>query len=1314
MAHSGVESPQRDYDCFLSYAGHDLELAVVLDRRLRALGFRIWFDKARMRPGFDWYREIEKGVLASALILPLLTPRWKASPWTRFETYGAANVLPLLCEAGHDDLAPVPIQRWQSKALDPLTATDAEYEALAADIRVRLQAASEAKPPFIANLPYPANDHFVGRETELLAICEELHRAPAAVLAQGRVRALTSLGGVGKTTLASEYAHRFWRIYSQIFWVDARQGYEAQFAGIFELINPDLADIGLTDAQKAERALQALRDRTERLLVIDNAEDEQSVQQWIPHGGFCHTLITSRFARWSAGVKVLALDVLDPDVASQFLLRRTGREKSNEDPAACDALAASLGHLPLALEQAGAYVVAEGAAFSFGDYLALYKRASASLLAAGALGSTRYPDPVITTWRATIDRLSPESRAVLRMSACMAPSPIPIAVFENSPEAVLAVAEGWGEILPPDGDGDIRMRAAIRGLTTYSMATSDGANLSIHNLVQTVELLSANDEEHELAVQASFAGIAEILPPPQFESWPLCRTLTNHIIALERQAREITSWRGRAVGMAGDYLVTQAEYEQAEPLLRQAARLCELDAGPDAPALGSYLASLAQLLEDTNRPADAEPMFRRAVALLEKSEPLDHGSLLPVLNGLALSLYGANRPAEAEQVSRRALEIAGEVCEPTDPRLLLLLNSRAVVLQGTGRLAEAEGLYRRALVIAGASALEGDPDIASVTGNLAQLLNDMGRPKEAEELSETSVATLQRALPPDHPALATARNNLGLYYMASGRSRDAEVLFRMAMDSWEKSQGPDHPNVALGLNNLAHLLFHDLNQPEEAERMYRRALQIEETSRGADHPGVARCLNNLSEIQIAARRFAEAEPYLRRAVSIWGGSGEFETAPHAKSLNNLAALLTECGRHDEAEPIYVRAIDMQGRMLGPDHPDLALSLSNFAEGLIAMKRAPEAERLLRRVLEIRERSLPADHPDVAMALQALAGILGTAGSFAEAESLYRRALSIRDESRHPVPPGGDGIFCNFAFLLGRMGQHEESEALYRRGIAVEEQRLGPVHLDLSITIENLGVLLTRVNRMNEAEELFRRVLAIREEIFGEGHPDTEATLSNLAVTLSNMGRSAEAERLYRRIEAIHEACTTTDPLDRAANMSSLAWLLVDTGRKEEGIAAYRQALEIEERELGASHRRVGLTLRNLGYVLQQSSPGHAESCYLRAISCFEADPDESQLDLAIGASMLGYFLTDLGRFPEAEAALRRGLAIRLRECGDGHENVGKSHFNLGRLFEASGRSEEAREAYAAAYRIRVLVHGEDHPETRAAGDKLSEAERRSG
>ena len=113
-----------------------------------------------------------------------------------------------------------------------------------------------------------------------------------------------------------EYARRFWRLYPQILWVDARVGLESGFALLFEKLFPGRAGEDLKQPDEARLALVELSGKQDRLLVIDNVEDAESVRPWLPHSATtgCRTLITSRFSDFPAasGMRSIPLEVLEP------------------------------------------------------------------------------------------------------------------------------------------------------------------------------------------------------------------------------------------------------------------------------------------------------------------------------------------------------------------------------------------------------------------------------------------------------------------------------------------------------------------------------------------------------------------------------------------------------------------------------------------------------------------------------------------------------------------------------------------------------------------------------------------------------------------------------------------------------------------------------------------------------------------------------------------------------------------------------------------------------------------------------------------
>src|SRR5215469_216823 len=159
--HAEDDRPEHT-ELFISYASGDLARATALHALLAAEGFRVWFDKVRLTPGCDWHKEIEAGCEAARVILPLITPRWAKSEWTRYETYAHDAVIPVLAEGKVEDVMPPPLRRWSAVLLDPLAVDEAVWHTLLAAIRAKLAEPSPERAPRIVDLPYPANPFFTG------------------------------------------------------------------------------------------------------------------------------------------------------------------------------------------------------------------------------------------------------------------------------------------------------------------------------------------------------------------------------------------------------------------------------------------------------------------------------------------------------------------------------------------------------------------------------------------------------------------------------------------------------------------------------------------------------------------------------------------------------------------------------------------------------------------------------------------------------------------------------------------------------------------------------------------------------------------------------------------------------------------------------------------------------------------------------------------------------------------------------------------------------------------------------------------------
>jgi tetratricopeptide (TPR) repeat protein len=695
----------------------------------------------------------------------------------------------------------------------------------------RLDALPLARVPDPAPLPQGsrmslrANPLFVGRKGDLKRLAEALKGGQTAAIGQialgqvalGNTAAATGLGGIGKTQLASEFAHRYGQFFAGgVFWLSFAdpQAIRAEVAtcggpGALDL-RPNFGQLPLDDQVKL--VLGAWQSPLPRLLIFDNCEDEALLAQWRPPTGGARVLVTSRRGQWNVelGVRALHLDVL-PRAESVTLLRKH-RPDLKDAPA--DALAEELGDLPLALHVAGSFLAAYCHA-SFGvpeaylDALRAEGLAHVSLTDEEKTLTTAHIKHVGRTFALSYQRLDPQDAtdavalALLARSAYFAPG-------EVIPRGLLLATLDL-----PDDDVESERRAedALARLVALGLLESDAeGDMTLHRLLAAFARQAAEDD----AAHGARDAVEETLLAE-------ADRLNNAGFPVP-----LLAWQPHLRA------VTDAAYDRED---ERAAGLCN--------TLGYHLKMISDYTE-------ARPYYERALAIRETILGPNHPDTARSLNNLGLLLKTMDDYDGARRCYEEALAIRETVLCPDHPETATSLNNLGVLLKTMGDYDGARRYYERALAIRESVLGPDHPDTARSLNNLGLLLKTMDDYDGARRFYEEALAIRETVLCPDHPETATSLNNLGVLLKTMGDYDGARRYYERALAIRESVLGPDHPETATSLNNLG-VLLKKMGNLAEAADLLRCTLKIRKVKLGLKHPKTLSSQRNLDNIEARLR-----------------------------------------------------------------------------------------------------------------------------------------------------------------------------------------------------------------------------------------------------------------------------------------------------------------------------------------------------------------------------------------------------------------------------------------------------------------------------
>jgi len=510
-------------------------------------------------------------------------------------------------------------------------------------------------------------------------------------------QAIAGLGGIGKTQIALKYAYRYKDNYEYICWINAETDNTilSSFQSFARKMN-----IPNAEAKEADVIIETvhnwMKDHCNWLFVYDNAEDEETLQRFLPAltGKRQHILITTRNMYFMNFVNV-DIAVLTEEEACNLMNEYTRKPIDND----CKKLVNELGCLPLALAQAGAYIKIHKD--SYRDYLDAFKRNGTELFSEN---NPTYAETVASTWNISFRKIKKNKAAkqLLHLCAFLAPEKIHKDFFTRA-----------GNELPEDlskavADENV-FKKAIAELTKYSIVSQDDEGaLSIHRIVQ--EVIRDRLKRYQIHWRNRCILILNELVFGDFHTAALrdrFRTLATHILSVapiddfdnlaekienKEELATLYSFLGRGYQNLADYRLS-LYYNKKALAIRENFLGSE---HKDTVQANEDIGMIYWMQDDYVR---ALEYYEQAKAIREKVLGKEHLDTASTYNNMALVYDNMGDYEHALEYYGKDLAVSEKILDKEHPDTATAYNNMAVVYHTQGNYELALEYFGKALAI---------------------------------------------------------------------------------------------------------------------------------------------------------------------------------------------------------------------------------------------------------------------------------------------------------------------------------------------------------------------------------------------------------------------------------------------------------------------------------------------------------------------------------------------------------------------------------------------------------------------------------------
>ncbi|MFY9224126.1 MAG: tetratricopeptide repeat protein, partial [Blastocatellia bacterium] len=676
------------------------------------------------------------------------------------------------------------------------------------------------------NLP-ERNRFFTGRADILNQLSDLIKSNKQVAIKQ----ALSGMGGIGKTQTAIEFCHLHINDYQTILWVNAETeaSFNNSYYSLVDLLNlaPKSGDGTSYQALKVDEVISLVKrwlaNNSNWLIVLDNLEDPNLIKDYLPPNHQGHILITTCSQSLKGQAAILQLKKMSIETGTLFLLKRAslipiGTSSLDDlkldnkfddkliDKLITDAqkIVQAMDGLPLALEQAGAYI--QESACSLSDYLKSYQdiRNTVSVLDNEGEDANDHKS-VYATFKLNFDVVKEKSMAAAKL--------LEVCSFLDSdliPEEIFTSAGNFlGDELAKLQDNNYEFNNCIKILLNYSLIERDTNNesLSIHRLVQIVIRDLITEDNKKLLLDSLAKTLNSLCPDDSNNpnTWPLYQRLLPSVTNLSDFSNLYQSNAIEATDLFhqfGIYCQIQALYNQSLQLYFSSLNISQNFFNNNDIKTACILNDIGETYRHQEKYQQALEYYQKALSIIKFVLGEKNISMSSIINNIGIVYANQGYYIKALQHYRKSLSITqaalGKFCLH-DARTF---NNIGELCRQRKKYTQALRYYKKSLHIYKLLLKDEEPLTADIYNNLAITYDLQGNTENALKYYNEAIQIYKLSFREFHPSIARTFNNMGILYLKQEKYEEALQYILPAFDTFKLLLGENHLNTIKTFKNL--------------------------------------------------------------------------------------------------------------------------------------------------------------------------------------------------------------------------------------------------------------------------------------------------------------------------------------------------------------------------------------------------------------------------------------------------------------------------------------------------------------------------------